>query len=376
MKVAVIGMGGVGAAAAWHLARSGHQVECVERFELDHDLGGSYGGSRIYRHVYPDGLYTRLMDAAWPLWLELEKASGRELMLRCGGIFFGPEGHPDMGTAEAALRESRIPFEILGIEEAARRHPALRLMPGEVAIHQRDAGLLRASACVRAMARLARAAGARLREHTEVLNLESRPAGLRIHLEPAGSLDVDAAVLAPGPWARRFLPPDSADAIQVTRQRYHHFRPDPGCEARFAPDRLPIWIDMNSWFYGFPSHDEIPGPKVAEHLGGKPVDPDRVDRGPDPEFLERARRYVAERLPGLSPEVIYEKTCLYEKTPDEDFILDRLPGLAGVSIVAGTSGHGFKFLPLLGELAARLALGENPGIDLARFRVTRFQGNS
>ncbi len=373
MKVAVIGMGGVGAAAAWHLARAGHQVECIEQFELDHELGGSYGGSRIYRHVYPDGLYTRLMEAAWPMWLELEKVSGRDLMLRCGGIFFGPGDHPDMATAAAALRDSGVPFETLGRDEAARRVPALRLHPEEIAIHQRDAGLLRASACVVAMAGLARAAGARLRERTRLLEIEARPTGVRLHLDPGGSLDLDAAVLAPGPWARGFLPSAAAGAIQVTRQRYHHFLPAPGREGEFGTDQLPVWIDMDSWFYGFPVHDEVPGAKVAEHLGGIPVDPDHVDRGPDEGLRERARAYATGRFPGLTGEVSYEKTCLYEKTPDEDFILDLLPGLPGVSVVAGTSGHGFKFVPLLGALAARLALGEDPKADLRRFRLGRFK---
>src|SRR4051794_39375174 len=100
MRVAVLGLGGVGTAAARFLAGEGHRVTGFEQFHLDHDRGSSFGASRIIRRVYPDPLYARLMESAYPLWEELERLSGSELLVRCGGFFFGPEGDPEMTETE------------------------------------------------------------------------------------------------------------------------------------------------------------------------------------------------------------------------------------------------------------------------------------
>jgi glycine/D-amino acid oxidase-like deaminating enzyme len=78
-RIAVLGAGGVGSAAARFLAREGHAVTVVEQFEPDHDRGSSYGSSRIIRKTYTDGFYTALMGAAYPLWDELEREAGEPL---------------------------------------------------------------------------------------------------------------------------------------------------------------------------------------------------------------------------------------------------------------------------------------------------------
>ncbi len=370
MKVAILGLGGVGTQAARFLAAEGHQVTGFERFRLDHDRGSSYGGSRIIRRVYPDALYAGLMEAAYPLWDELERRAGEELFLRCGGFYFGPEGHPEMTAVEAALGQVGVPYRRYSASEAADRFPQFRLAADEYGVFEAGSGLLRASRCVLAAARAARAHGADLREETAVEALEPAAGGIR--LRSAGSWETfDRLVVTAGPWTAPLLSPWVRLPLTVTRQQYAHFRvaADP---AAYAPDRFPVWIDFATDFYGFPEHDAVPGAKIALHRPGAVHDPDSPDREPAEADNAVLREYAARRLPGLSGEVTHAKVCLYTMTPDEDFIVDRLPGEPRAVFVGGLSGHGFKFTVLLGRIAADLAQDRDPGCELGRFALSRF----
>lgn len=370
MRIAVLGLGGVGAAACRFLATAGHSVAGFEQFRLDHDRGSSYGGSRIIRKVYPDALYASLMEAAYPLWDELESESGGELFLRCGGFFFGPTGHPDMTATEQALQQVGVPYEALSAADARRRLPPFRLHDDEYGIYEPRSGLLRASACVLANARGARAHGAELREGVRVERLEPTSAGVRLTVDGEAHL-FDRVVVSAGSWTGTLLSPWLRLPLTPTRQQYAHFAVS-GDRVAFGPDRFPVWIDLSSHFYGFPEHDEIRGVKVALHRPGPAIDPDSPDRAPRDAVDDILREYMARRFPDVSGEVTHHKVCLYTMTPDEDFIVDTLPGESRVVFVGGLSGHGFKFTVLLGQIAARLAAGVEPGHDLTRFRLSRF----
>src|SRR5438876_8523521 len=182
MRVAVMGAGGVGSAAARFLAKAGHDVTVLEQFAVDHDRGSSYGQSRVIRRVYPDVFYTRLMERAYRLWRQLEAEAGEALLLETGGLFFGPADEQEMRAAEAALREAGVPFEVWDARRTAERVPPLRLDAGEVAISQGETGILRASRCVRANVRLARSLGAAVRENTPVSHFEGTTKGVRLTL--------------------------------------------------------------------------------------------------------------------------------------------------------------------------------------------------
>jgi len=370
MKIAVLGLGGVGSAAARFLAAAGHEVTGFEQFRLDHDLGSSYGASRIIRKVYPDALYARLMEAAYPLWDDLERESGEALFLRCGGFFFGPEGHPEMTATERALDQVGVSYRRLSAAEAAERLPPFRLAPEEYGLFEPESGLLRASRCVLANARLARAQGATLREEARVERLEARPEGMRLQVDGAW-LPFDRVLVTAGPWTEPLLREWVPLPLVVTRQQYAHFTIQ-GDAGRFGPARFPVWIDMAAHFYGFPEHDGITGAKVALHRPGPPHDPDNPDREPTEAADQALREYLTQRLPGLGPEVTHSKVCLYTMSPDEDFLVDRLPGEPRVVFIGGLSGHGFKFTVLLGQIAARLIQEQEPGHDLRRFALTRF----
>ncbi|KFE64836.1 N-methyl-L-tryptophan oxidase [Hyalangium minutum] len=371
-RIAVLGAGGVGSAAARFLAREGHDVTVVEQFEPDHDRGSSYGTSRIIRKTYTDGFYTALMGQAYPLWDELEREAGESLFTRCGGLFFGPTAHPELAAIRRALKENGVPFEDLDPAACARRFPRLRLLEGESGVFEREAGFLRASACVRANLRLAAERGARLLVKTTVEGLEPRPSGVRLALAGGEPLEVDRVIVAAGPWTARLLEQFVPLPFTVTRQTYCHFEPEvPGAE--FGVERFPVWIDFATDFYGFPHDGQAAGVKVAWHQTGTPTDPDRVDRELHEADREPLRRYRAQHLPGLSPHVAFEKVCLYTMTPDKDFVVDHLPGEPRVTLVGGLSGHGFKFTVLLGRIAAWMAAERPVPWDLSRFSLARFK---
>lgn len=367
-RIAVLGAGGVGSAAARFLAREGHDVTVVEQFEVDHDRGSSYGASRIIRKTYPDAFYVALMHEAYPLWDELEREAGEPLFTRTGGLFFGPA---DLTAAiSRVLRGYGVPIDDLDPAMCARRFPGLRLLPGEAGILEREAGFLRASACVRANLRLAAAHGAQVRARTVVEALEPHPGGIRLVLRGGESLEFDRVAVTAGPWTARLLAHFVRLPFLVTRQAYCHFEPQ-GPVDEFSADRFPVWIDMASYFYGFPHDGRTPGVKVALHQQGLPTDPDQVDRELHESDREPLRRYLAERLPGLSPRVTFEKVCLYTMSPDQDFVVDYLPGEPRISLVGGLSGHGFKFTVLLGRIAAWMAAGKGVPWDLSRFSLAR-----
>ncbi len=365
-RIAVLGAGGVGSAAARFLAREGHSVTLIEQFEPDHDRGSSYGASRIIRKTYTDGLYTALMGQAYPLWDELEREVREPLFARTGGLFFGPSDHPELTSIRRALAENGIAYEELDPAACAKRFPHLRLQPGESGVFEREAGYLRASACVRANLWLAMAHGARLRARAQVEAIEPHPGGITLTLAGGESIEFDRVILAAGPWLGRFV----ALPLTVTRQVYCHFEPR-GPVAEFGVDQFPVWIDFATYFYGFPHDGESPGVKVAQHVPGAPTDPDRVDHQLHEADRAPLRQYCAGRLPELSERVAFEKVCLYTMTPDSDFVVDHLPGEPRVTVVGGLSGHGFKFTVLLGRIAAWMATEQPVPWELSRFSLAR-----
>lgn len=370
-RIAVLGAGGVGSATARFLAHEGHSVTVVEQFSPDHDQGSSYGTSRIIRKTYTDGLYTSLMGEAYPLWDALEREAGESLFVRTGGLFFAPSGHPELAAIRRALGEHRVPFEELDPTACARRFPGFRLRAGESGVFEPEAGFLRASACVRAQLRLASAHGAQVRAGARVEALEPRARGIALVLAGGEVLEFDRVVVCAGPWTARLLAGHVSLPFTVTRQVYCHFEPSASL-TEFSAERFPVWIDFGTYFYGFPHDGQQSGVKVALHQPGLPTEPGRVDREVHESDREPLRQVCAEHLQGLSPRVVFEKVCLYTMTPDEDFVVDRLPGEPRVTVVGGLSGHGFKFTVLLGRLAAWMATDHPIPWELSRFALARF----
>ncbi len=375
MRVIIVGVGGVGAMAAWRLAQAGHDVVALEQFRLDHDRGSSYGDSRIVRRVYPDALYTSLMADAYRLWSDLEAQSEEEaLFVRSGGIYCGAATNPKVQGAMQALESSGVAHEVLDPAACARRFPAFPLHPEELAVYEPSMGFARASRCVRVAALLAQQHGAQLREQTVVVGLEAgaNGTGVRVTTQAGEILEGERLLLTAGPWAGPRLAELGVKVpLVVTRQVYFHLAPAQHADD-FEAGRFPVWIDADANTYGFPRLGDLPGAKIGLHDLGDITTPENVDREVRESDREAARRYAAARFPWLSPEIVYAKVCLYTNTPDEDFIVDAVPCLPDAFVISGCSGHGFKFTPLLGQIGADLATGAEVPYDLSRFRLARF----
>jgi sarcosine oxidase len=355
VDVVVVGAGAMGSATAWHLVRRGRSVALLERFEPGHVRGSSHGGSRIFRLAYDDPQYVHLARAALGGWRELEDDTSEALLDLTGGVDHGEAAAVE--RVAAALTGSGAAFEVLPPAAAAEQWPGMRF-EGQVVVSP-EGGRCRSDATVAALQRRVAELGGEVRFETPVEAVV--PAGEGVEVRTTGETwQATTAVVAAGSWLPRLagdvpgLPP-----LEVTQEQVAHFPTAPGAPGLEA---WPSFVHRGTWIYGLATPGE--GVKVAEHHTGPVVDPDERSFEPDPEGIDRLRRYAVEWLPGLVPEPASVTTCLYTTTPTEDFVLDR----AGPVVVASPcSGHGFKFTPEIGRLAAGLAIGEPP--EVARFTL-------
>jgi sarcosine oxidase len=379
--VIVVGLGSMGAAAAYHLAERGVRVLGVDRFTPPHTRGAHTGGSRIIRLAYAEGAaYVPLLQRAYDLWPRVEVAAGTRLLTRTGGLMLGrPESDTVAGALESARRH-RLDHELLDAAEIRRRFPAFVPADGEVGLHEEVAGVVRPEAAIDALLRLAAEAGADLRYGVEVTGWRTTTDGVEVHTAD-GVLSADRLVLCPGGGAPRLG--DLDVPFRVERRIQHYWAP-PGPE--FAPDRCPIWIweaPAGVTAYGIPALDPPPGDalaggpvvKAAFHTGDEPADP---EAGADPVRAEEERdlvEWLAGRLPALARgRWLGGKRCLYTLTPDGHFVVGRHPRHDSVSVAAGFSGHGFKFVPVIGEILADLAQRGATDHPIDIFAPDRFAG--
>lgn len=370
VDVAVIGLGVTGSAALHALARRGVRAIGIERFAPGHDHGSSHGKTRIIRLGYFEHpSYVPLLQRAYGLWRELERAAGRQLLHVTGIVEIGPpDGTVVPGTLAAAQRHA-LPHEILAASELMRRFPAFRLPPHFVAVLQRDGGFLEAEASVRAFAALAKDAGAHVRTGERVRAIEPHGDGVRIVTDGA-TIEAGTAIVAAGAWAKSLLPALPAP-LRVTRQVMAWFAP--AAPALVAPGHLPVFLieSAHGIHYGIPSFGNS-GIKVAKHHHrDQSVDPDGYDRTVSSEDEAVIRCALAEHVPAANGALVDAATCLYTMMPDGDFLIDRLPGCRQVIVASPCSGHGFKFAPVIGEILADLATTGKTAYDIARFGFLR-----
>ena len=354
----VVGLGGMGSAAACHLAARGRKVLGLERHAPAHDRGSSHGESRIIRQAYFEGAeYVPLLFRAYELWENLEKETGEDLMTLCGGLFLGPEDGELVSGSVASADEHGLPYEILDSPELKRRFPVFEPGPDAVAIFEKRAGFLRPERTVRAHLDRASSLGAELRFGERVLSWEATDAGVRVRTE-GGVYEAGRLVVAAGAWAGELLS-DLGLPLEVTRQILFWFRPRGGVEA-FAPERLPIWIyepDDGNMFYSFPAVDGADTVKAAFfRADGTPADPNTIDREVHDDEVDFIRGYLGRHVPAMDGELVAARTCMYTNTPDQHFVVSTHPDHPQVAVAAGFSGHGYKFCSVIGEILADLAL--------------------
>jgi sarcosine oxidase len=367
----VIGLGAMGSAAAYHLARRGARTLGLEQFDIPHDRGSSHGLTRIIRLAYWEHpSYVPLLRRAYELWHEIENLAGERLLIITGSI---DAGLPTSKTVRGSLlscETHHLPYETLDSAALRARFPGYRLPGDMVGVYQSEGGFLLSERAIVAYVTAAMELGADVRAREQVLDWEPHGTGVRVRTS-LGAYTASKLVITAGPWAAKLLPPLAEVAVPERQVMIwaHPLRPE-----YFRMGAFPVFNlqGPEGHFYGFPVYG-IPGFKLGKyhHLRER-ADPDHMDRDIHAEDEDVLREGIRRYFPDADGPTMALKTCLFTNSPDEHFILDLHPQLPQVALAAGFSGHGFKFASVIGEIMADLALEGRSRWDLSLFRFDRF----
>jgi sarcosine oxidase len=366
--VAIVGLGAMGSAAAFELARRGVRLIGFDRFTPPHAFGSSHGESRIIREAYFEHpVYVPMVQRAFDRWGELERLAGRRLLTQTGGLMIG---RPDSALVQGARRSAelhRLPHDVLTADALRERFPALLPERDMVGVWEPRAGALAPEACIAAFLDEAVRHGAELRFDEPVLRWDG--AGRDVLVVTAnGTWRARRVIVTAGAWVASLVP-SSRLPVRVERQVLHWFEPSPDDAALFAPARCPIHLwqfDDGRFFYGFPELGS--GVKMAFHHEGEPTTAGTVRRDVRDDERDMLRAVVSRFVPRAGGRVRASSVCLYTNTPDDHFWIDRDADDPKVLIASACSGHGFKFAPVIGEILADLVQDRAPRFDLALFR--------
>src|SRR3989442_9733336 len=340
----------MGLATALELARRGERVVVYERDVVGNPLGASADRSKAFRFAYADPFYADLGRRSLELWRTAEADSGDSLLEQCGLLYLDVAG-AEADAVDVALATIGAPHELLDDSAIARRFPGFTVPDGTRAAFDPSGGFVRADRAVSAFARLARDAGVDIREHDSVIDLFDE-------------LREGPVVLAAGPWSPRLHP---GLPIRTTLQETVYARPRRS--APFVPGRFPVFIEAHSGYYGFPLHaDGVV--KLARHKRDLDHPALTKQAQASAEFVAQCRAFWRAFVPELADAPLASsRLCVYDNTPDEDFLIGRAS--SGVVLCTGFSGHGFKFAPIVGRLCAQIVCGEPTDVDVSRFAPAR-----
>jgi sarcosine oxidase len=380
----VLGLGAMGSAAAFQLARRGARVLGIDRFEPPHALGSTHGDTRVTRLAIGEGEHlTPLVIRSHEIWREIERETGANLLTANGGLVISSDAPTSVthvagffANTVAAARRFRIAHELLDAAAIRKRFPNFRVRDNEVGYFEPAAGFVRPEACVAAQLVLARRHGADIRTGERVMRFEESSSGVTVVTEKANH-EADRLIVAAGPWLPEFLGGAQAGLFRIFRQVLFWFDIEEPAE-QFAPDRFPIFIwelqGARQGIYGFPAIDGSRGGiKVATEEYAAVTTPDAVSRTVDPrEISAMYDCYVAPNLSGVRPTCAKSAVCLYTVTPDFGFVIDWLPGSKRIVVASPCSGHGFKHSATVGEILAELVVDGRSRFELAPFAFQRF----
>jgi sarcosine oxidase len=364
----VIGLGGLGSAAAYWLSRrAGKEVLGLEQYPLGHSNGESQDHSRIIRYSYHTPYYVKLAGEAYRAWSVLEEDSREKLIVRCGGLDLWPQNSiipvPDYTES---LKANQIPFELINSAEIRKRFPQFQINADVAGLFQSEGGIAPAARCNATHQKMAAAFGSTLLENAKVLSVD--PVKMRVQTEDA-TYSCRQLVIAGGPWSNRLLANFGIELpLTITQEQVTYF--NPSSLERFSPERFPVWIWMDDpCYYGFPVYGET-AVKTGQDVGGKEVTAETRSFDPDPDALARVVNFMEKYLPEASKSILYTKTCLYTLTPDRDFVIDSIPEASNCHVAIG-AGHAFKFACVIGKILSELAIDGKTSSDLSHFQMTR-----
>jgi sarcosine oxidase len=367
----VVGVGGMGSAAVYHLARRAKRVLGLERFDIPNDMGSSHGVTRIIRLAYFEHPgYVPLLKRAYALWRELQDLAGEQLLYITGSVDAGPPGSPVFEGARSSAELHGLSHEVLTSAELTRRFPAYRLSPETMAVLQPEGGFLLPERCIVAHVNAALALGAEVHGREQVLEWEPRGDGVVVRTSRA-TYTAESLLVTAGAWAAKLIPRLVGLAVPE-RQVLAWLQPRR--PEWFAPDRFPVFVLTvgDGHYYGLPVFG-VPGFKLGRyhHLKQR-VDPDSIDRDCHPEDEAILCAFAERYFPDGAGPTMALKVCQFTNSPDEHFIIDFDPDSSRMVLAAGFSGHGYKFCSVVGEILADLTIDGSTRHDIDLFRLARF----
>ncbi len=385
--ILVIGLGAVGSAALYQAAKLKARVIGIDRFAPPHDRGSSHGDTRITRQAIGEGReFVPLVLRSNQIWEDLEAATGRSLMTRCGCLVLASPNTPGQhhgstsflqDTIDAA-REFGIAHEVLSAAELEQRYPQFHLRGDEAGYFEPVAGFLRPEECIETQLSLARQTGAELLLNETVIEITPSGDTVRVRTDRA-TYSAAHVIVTAGAWIPKLLGEEYGHLFRIYRQMLCWFAVASNRD-RYTPENFPvfIWLTGNQprdMMYGFPAVDgRDGGVKIATEQYDPTVDPDAVPRElAASDVAALYDEYIVPRFPDVSPHCLQSTTCLYTVTPDAKFVIDKFRNLGNVWFASACSGHGFKHSAAIGEALARQALGAPDLVDLSMFGLERFK---
>lgn len=363
----------MGSAILADCAKRGASVIGIEQFTRGHDLGSASGKSRLIRKAYfEEPAYVPLLRRAYELWRILEAETGTTLLRTTGLLSVGEEGSAIIaGTSRAAL-EHDLPLERLSRQELKARYPMLDLWPDEAALFEVEGGVLNPERAIDAHLHVAEDHGAEMRFEAQMQSWNETSGGFEILLANGERIGARRLILALGPWFKEALEALGIP-IRVQRNVQAWFSP---AKSAYAAPHFPAFLlnrrGLPAPLYGFPDFGD--GVKAAFHGAGDLTDAAHIDRAIDvSRDIDPLARELEQWMPGAATSLREAKACMYTLTPDEHFVIDQHPDHPGVTLCGGFSGHGFKFAPVVGEIAAALALNESSRHEIGFLSLRRFR---
>ena len=363
LDVIVIGVGSMGSSACYFLAKRGYNVLGIEQFDIPHELGSHTGQSRIIRKAYfehPD--YVPLLESAYKNWKEFEAETNAKIYYETGLVYFGSL-HSDMmlGVNRSASLYD-VPVEQIDRSYSTKRFTQFNIPTGFETLFEPEAGFVTPEKAIKLYTEQAKKNGASIQTKEKVIKWKKDGKDIEV-ITDKNIYRCRKLVITAGAWSGKMIS-SLADRIKVTRQVIVWLTLKN--ERDYVLNNFPCWMIADDkkpgCYYGFPvlpvsAFGEPGGLKIAYHYPGSVTDPDNVNRHVITEDIKNIEYFLYKYMPHLADSMLSVKTCLYGNSPDENFIIDKLPGYEDSVVVAcGFSGHGFKFVSVVGEILADLAM--------------------
>ncbi len=377
--VIVLGVGSMGSSTCYQLAKRGFKVLGLEQFDIPHELGSHAGQSRIIRKAYGEGSdYVPLLERAYKNWEALESETGARVYYKTGLAYFGAPDDSFLKTVRDSSEKYKIPLNNLSVEECNRKYPQFKLPPNFLRLEEPEAGFITPERSILLYVEQAVKKGAVIRTKEKVLEWKRESTGSVTVVTNRGTYKADKLVITAGPWAGKMIS-SLASKLTITRQAVAWVKPKNW--DNFTLGKFPCWILENNGydFYGFPilPVGNFAGPlglKLALHYpGADETDPDAVNRNTKESDEKVLVEFLRQFIPDGYENTLVMKTCLYTNSPDQNFIIDYLSGFdKDVVFATGFSGHGFKFVSVVGEILADLAMNGSTHLPIDFLSAKRF----